>query len=292
VKRKLVALVAGAAALAAGAASAVQAADTVSSNWAGYAVAPSDLVDTEGNVESSTSTATTFTRVSGTWVQPAAACTASTPTYSAFWVGLGGYAADSQALEQVGTEADCSSRGTPTYSVWYEIVPAPPVNVKLKLAPGNTVTASVQVTGTTVTLKLSNLTRHTTFTKRVQVANPDLSSAEWIAEAPSACTAFGRCETLPLANFGSVVFKNAYATANGHAGAIADPAWTAVSVDLRSDTGFGRSRFIVGDTPTYGATTASLSATGSSFAVAYDANATTPPGQTPQPDPGAGGTAP
>src|SRR4051794_9720021 len=145
-KRALVAVIAAAAAfgLLSAAASAAPAATTVSSNWAGYSVVPTDLVDAEGNVQSSSSTSTTFTRVSGTWVQPSATCTVSTPTYSAFWVGLGGYAADSQALEQVGTETDCSAGGTPTYSVWYEIVPAPPVNVKLKLAPGNTVAASVQ----------------------------------------------------------------------------------------------------------------------------------------------------
>jgi hypothetical protein len=160
------------------------------------------------------------------------------------------------------------------------------VTVKLKVRPGDTVSASVHVSGTTVTLKLTNATRRTSFRKRVTVAAPDLSSAEWIAEAPSTCTSWGRCETLPLTNFGSVAFKNAYATGNGHVGPIADPAWTPVAVLLRTTT---ISRFYPADESGAGATPAALSATGSAFSVAYEANATAPPGQPPTPDPGDGG---
>ena len=266
------------------AAAQTQQATAVSSNWAGYAVAGSDAVSSDGSA--ATSSSTTFTRVSGSWVQPKASCTTAAETYAAFWVGLGGFASDSQALEQVGTETDCNADGTATYSAWYELVPAPPVTVKLKVRPGDTVSASVQVTGTTVTLKLVNATRHTSFAKNVTVAEPDLSSAEWIAEAPSSCTSWGRCQTLPLTNFGTVTFRNAYATANGHTGPISDPAWSPVAVLLRA-TRF--SRFFVVDESAAGATPAALSATGSSFSVAYEADAAVPPGQTPTPDPGDGG---
>src|SRR5712691_7742278 len=66
---------------------------------------------------------------------------------------------------------------------------------------------------------------------------PDRSSAEWIAEAPSNCSAEGVCDTLPLTNFGTVAFTNALATAKDHSGTISDTAWTASQVELRSDGG-------------------------------------------------------
>ena len=47
---------------------------------------------------------------------------AGSATYSSVWVGLGGYAQTSRALEQIGTEADCSAAGQATYSAWFEVV--------------------------------------------------------------------------------------------------------------------------------------------------------------------------
>jgi hypothetical protein len=79
-----------------------------SSNWAGYAVKRSGV---------------RFRHVSGSWVQPAVDCSSGSGTYSAVWVGLGGSSAGSQALEQIGTEADCTSGGTARYATWYELVP-------------------------------------------------------------------------------------------------------------------------------------------------------------------------
>src|SRR5439155_1186751 len=159
-------------------------------------------------------------------------CTGRAGSYSAFWVGLGGYAEDSTALEQIGTSSDCSSAGSPVSSMWYELVPAPAVAVKLKIFPGNSLRATVTVSGTTVTLRLDNLTRKTFFQKRVTVAQPDLTSAEWVAEAPSSCTSRGRCTVLPLANFGNVAFTQATATGNGHVGTISDTAWTPTAIWL------------------------------------------------------------
>ena len=51
---------------------------------------------------------------------------------AAFWVGLGGYNANSQALEQAGTASDCdATSGEPSYYAWYELVPDPSVTTKL-----------------------------------------------------------------------------------------------------------------------------------------------------------------
>src|SRR5437763_15356790 len=72
-------------------------ADTVtSSNWSGYAAHKRGVK---------------FDQVSATWTQPAPVCTNGEPTYSSFWVGLGGFSASSNAVEQIGTELDCTAAG-------------------------------------------------------------------------------------------------------------------------------------------------------------------------------------
>jgi hypothetical protein len=221
-----------------------------SSNWAGYAVSAPDG-----------SPAVSYSSVSGAWRQPAATCTAGTPTFSAFWVGLGGFSPTSQALEQVGTQANCSASGRVTYSVWYELVPAAPVTIKLPIKAGDGMAASVADTKTSVTIRITNVTqKKTTFQKRLTMASPtpDVSSAEWVAEAPAACTPTGRCTVLPLANFGGVTFVVAKATSNGQAGTISDPAWSPTAISLAD--------------PNSGATNATptpLSPDGSSFGVTW-----------------------
>jgi Peptidase A4 family len=228
-----------------------------SSNWAGYVV--SGLNPT---------TPTTFTRVSARWVQPTASCTGLQRTYSAFWVGLGGFSETSQALEQIGTEADCSAAGKAKYAMWYELLPAASVPIKLKVFPGNAITASVKVNGTKVTLQIKNLTRKTTFTKTLRMSAPDLSSAEWVAEAPSTCTSAGRCAQLPLSNFGSLFFTRASTTADAHMGTISDPAWTATPIQLVPDADL---QFISNGQGTSGAVPTALSADGTSFRIDWQA---------------------
>ncbi len=228
------AVVAGTASASAAAATVRHAADVrrdtaSSSNWAGYGLTPA----VGGAV-------TSFTNVVGTWVQPAVTCTAGAPSYSAFWVGLGGMTQESTSLEQIGTESNCTSAGTAKYDAWYEILPAPPVPLKIAVAPGDKMSAAVTVTGRTVRMRLRNLTRHTVVNKKLTMAAPDLTSAEWVAEAPSSCTRSGRCSVLPLADFGSVDFLQAAATGSRHSGLIPDLAWkaTAISLDGTRPTGF------------------------------------------------------
>ena len=228
-----------------------------SSNWAGYAVSRSGV---------------TFKRVSGTWVQPTASCGTGRRRYSAYWLGLGGLHTSSAALEQIGTEADCAG-GKATYSVWYELVPSDPVELKMTVRPGDTLSASVTVTGHTVKLYLANRTRGTVFSKQLQASKVDLTSAEWIAEAPSSCDDAGNCVTLPLTNFGTASFANARATSTtGHVGTISDAAWSAVKITLSSDRGGrGGPGFVTDGGGSASATPADLNATGDGFSVTYDA---------------------
>lgn len=251
--RILATLVASAALTGAGAASASAATSdpqaAVSQNWAGYVA---------GNTQ--------FSDVSGSWVQPSAKCS-SGQTYSAFWVGLGGSSNQSSALEQVGTQADCSAAGQASYYAWYELVPAAPVKLGLTIQPGDHISAKVGVSGSNVTVSLTDQTSGQSSTKTLQMSDPDTSSAEWIAEAPSACDGTGSCSPLPLADFGSVQFTGATATANGHTGPISDPAWSAQPVTLGAS---GASDISLGSGAGSGnASPSSLSSDGSSFSVAY-----------------------
>jgi hypothetical protein len=116
-------------------------------------------------------------------------------------------------------------------------------------------------------------------TKQLQMTNPDTSSAEWIAEAPSSMSPGGNYETLPLADFGKVTFTGASATSDGHTGSIADPQWSVQQVELASPSGrdwagggagiAANGAGFVSDSSSAGAQTSSLSGDGTSFSVAW-----------------------
>jgi Peptidase A4 family len=240
-------------------------ATATSTNWAGYAVTVPPAIASPPPATTVPTTPTVFTSVSGRWVQPTVTCTKLKATYSAFWVGLGGFSPTSQALEQIGTAANCTVAGKAKYSMWYELVPAASVPIKFKVFPGNAIAASVTVNGTKVTLQIRNLSRRTNFTKTLNMAAPDLSSAEWIAEAPTGCNASG-CEQLPLANFRNLTFTNASATtSDGHVGTITDAAWSPTMIDLEDFT----SGPAAAATTVSGAVPSALSTNGASFGVSW-----------------------
>jgi hypothetical protein len=137
-----------------------------SGNWSGYVAGSS----------SSSSSGTRFKSVSGSWAAPTAKCTSSAgggsgATYSAFWVGLGG-AGQTQALEQAGTETNCSASGQASYYAWYELVPAAPVRINLAVHPGDHISTRVTVEGTTVDVSVSNQTVGQSFSKQLGDEQP------------------------------------------------------------------------------------------------------------------------
>jgi Peptidase A4 family len=229
---------------------------TQSTNWAGYAV------HREG---------VSFHRVSASWIQPNATCTSGAPSYSSAWVGLGGYSPTANALEQIGTELDCTASGKVVSSAWYELVPAPSRTISLAVQPGDAMHASVTVTGHRVVVELDNLSSHQSFRKTLHTAAIDVSSAEWIVEAPSECISQYTCQALPLANFGSLTFDSASAVAaNGRAGTIARGDWIRTKINLTP----GAQRLIVSRNSTDAAGAAAPSALrsgGSSFDVTFAA---------------------
>ena len=78
------------------------------------------------------------------------------------------------------------------------------------------------VSGDTVAVSISDLTRHTTVSKQLQMSSPTVSSAEWIAEAPSRCVSSSSqdCHILSLADFGNVTFTGASVSAGGRTGSL------------------------------------------------------------------------
>ena len=188
---------------------------TTSTNWAGYAI----------------TNRKPFTSATGRWVQPAVSCDDLSSTYSAFWVGLGGFTNRSFAVEQTGTLANCSS-GSPRYSAWYELYPAAPVTLKLAVKPGDKLSATVSVSKKTVVIRLKNVTTDKLINKKLHMSRPDTGSAEWVTEAPSGCDNAGNCRTLPLANFGTVALSHSTANVSRHRGRISDPVWSATTIEL------------------------------------------------------------
>jgi hypothetical protein len=240
----------------------------VSSNWAGY------VATGPGSTASTASSRMSFTDVTGQWVQPKAVCKGGVASSVAIWVGLGGYSLSSQELEQIGTEADCDANGRPSYYIWYELVPADPVNLKLRIDSGDTIVSVVKVNRHHVLVQVTDRTRGTRFTRHLNMATLDLTSAEWVVEAPTLCDDGGFCKQPALTRFHSVAFTNTFATGNGVGGTITSPSWTATDLDLipsshrffgdRNDPGAAAGR--------WGASPSDLLQDGSGFTVRWQAN--------------------
>jgi hypothetical protein len=156
-----------------------------STNWAGYATSGAPGA---------------FTSVSASWTQPSVTCGPQT-SYSAFWVGLDGDT--TSTVEQIGTEADCVGGGA-VYSSWFEMYPHRSYNTPLPVSPGHTYQASVVALDRGLfRLTLQDVTAGTAPFVTVEKLNQArLASAEAIVEAPSGG------QVLPLANFGTVNFRN------------------------------------------------------------------------------------
>jgi hypothetical protein len=168
-------------------------------------------------------------------------------------VGLDGYSASDPSVEQIGTDSDCLGKGRPSYYAWFEMYPSPSVVVPASypVAPGDTLSASVAVYGSGYLLVLVDAGKWTYATVQTPSSRPQDASAEWIAEAPTACRG-ASCSVAKLADFGAV----------GFAGAEADGSPVSSFANIRIDMA-NRS----GTKPK--ATTSALSPSGSEFAVSW-----------------------
>jgi hypothetical protein len=232
---------------------AAAAANTITSqNWSGYAAHR---------------TGVKFKKVAASWREPAGTCTSGSASYSASWVGVGGYSLSSQAMEQIGTELDCKADGSKTIYAWYELVPSASRTIGMTVGSGDLVRATVAVVGRRVKLTLSDATRHESFARTTTVKTVDTSSAEWIVEAPSDCSRSNDCTALTLADFGKIHFSRVSAeTATGKQGGVTSSLWNTTKILL----GYSKRAGAFVATATKGrATPSALGSAGSAFTVTY-----------------------
>jgi len=167
----------------------VPAGQNTSHNWSGYAA-----------------TGGQFTGVTGTWTVPQPVVTGGTGV-GATWVGIGGVT--NRDLIQAGTQDATPGGGQAQFQAWIEMLPAASQQVPLAVAPGDSVTVSIDEQGEGIgswQISITNNTSGQNYQTTATYTSTE-SSAEWIEEAPS-----GPGGILPLDNFNSVSFTAASAT--------------------------------------------------------------------------------
>jgi Peptidase A4 family len=159
----------------------------MSSNWSGYAALSG-----------------TYSEVSATWVVPAVSPTPS-PTFSAIWIGIGGFS--DSGLIQVGTEQDYTGSGR--YYAWWEVLPSAEARIdSVAVRPGDHIAGSIsRRSGTTWTIAFQNQTSGQSFSTSKVYAGSQ-RSAEWILEAPD----IGK-NAANLAHYGRTTFNPVTANA-------------------------------------------------------------------------------
>jgi hypothetical protein len=173
-------------------------------------LSPADGQDTSRNWSGYAAGGGSYTGISGTWIVPQVATAANGASgVGATWVGIGGV--KTKDLIQAGTEDSGSGRQN-EYQAWIEMLPAASKQVPLAVAPGDSITVSIDEQGNATQSWLIVLTNNTSGKMYQTTVNytSSRSSAEWIEEAPT-----GRNGILPIDNFGAVSFTGATAIKDG-----------------------------------------------------------------------------
>jgi hypothetical protein len=153
-----------------------------SSNWFGYS---------QGTLEQGSKL---FNAISGDWTVPAGTQhTSGQAEASSDWIGIGGGCVDAgctltdSTLIQTGTEQDVDSTGAPSYSAWWELVPAPSISISnMTVSPGDHMHASLSevVNDADVwTISIEDVTKGESFSTTVPYPSTH-ATAEWIEETP------------------------------------------------------------------------------------------------------------
>ncbi|MEM3247602.1 MAG: hypothetical protein QW207_03655 [Candidatus Micrarchaeaceae archaeon] len=178
-------------------------------NWGGYVVASNQTALNDYNV---TYAKPDVTQVNASWIVQTAS-PSHQATYSAQWVGIGGFFSGDNSLIQTGTESDYSHGAS--YGAWYELLPAAETPISMTVKPGDHMYASISlVPGTTNQWKivLKDITENEQFTTTVTYSSSKLSG-EYIEERPELCTAVS-CSLSTLANFGTAYYGKGYTGVN------------------------------------------------------------------------------
>lgn len=157
-----------------------------SGNWSGY---------NQGTLEQN---GKLFSAIAGSWTVPKASPHKKGENeYSSTWIGIGGGCIDAgclagdQTLIQDGTEQDVDAGGHASYSAWWEIIPAPSVNLSgcstdptCTVAAGDRMSSLISSPADGIwTMSMSDLTRHWTWSQTVPYSSTE-ATAEWILETP------------------------------------------------------------------------------------------------------------
>ena len=204
-------------------------------NWAGYAASRGT---------------TTFRFVSAQFTAPPLDCTGVTATngaWSAHWVGLDGFRANSATVEQTGLVAACNGT-TPVYAPFWELFPNAPQYPKITVSAGDKINISVFYNRSTrkFSLTFSDTTNGQSFTRTRACpagATCRRNSAEVISEAPFDATSNS---ILPLADFGTASFANVAITntSGTHRGGLQSSFWNTFRFTQVSD---GTNTTVAGD---------------------------------------------
>jgi hypothetical protein len=172
----------------------------LSLNWSGWA---------------DTSKLGAFNAVHGRFRQPAVHCDGTKNDWMSEWTGLDGF--NSNSVEQDGTFAACLGphHRRPVYFAWYEMFPAPSVNV-FRVKPGDLIDSAVNFANGQFTLTISDETSHRSASVTAACSECLRTSAEWIVERPALCNNAGtNCFITALANFGTARMEDASAGVDG-----------------------------------------------------------------------------
>jgi hypothetical protein len=165
-----------------------------SSDWAGYVVS-SDFQSPQPIV----------TGVNASWRIPRIK-NSSENTYSAMWVGIGGFF-DDTLIQAGSTQAYVNNYEI--YTVWYELLPAEAITIAFfRIRPGDEMAVAIQLVNSTSNLWSIDIYDRTSggrFTETFTYASSQLS-AEWIVERPEI-----NGQTSILADFGNVTFLGSHA---------------------------------------------------------------------------------
>ena len=132
--------------------------------------------------------------------------------------------------------------GYTSYTAWYEMYPNDLVITEFNVQPGDSITASVQYNppgnAGTFLLSLTDNTQGKSFPPLYETnSSAQLSSAEWIVEAPQFAA------IAPLPNVGSVTFTGAAATLGTEAGPVDNADWETRDITM-VPTKYSRPAFV------------------------------------------------
>ncbi len=232
-----------------------------SSNWGGYVVASNQTALNDYN---SAYAKPVVTQVNASWIVQTAG-SSHKATYSAQWVGIGGFFSGDNSLIQTGTSSDYSHGAS--YSAWYELLPASETPISMTVKPGDKMYASISLVPNTTdewNITLKDISENETFS-RIVTYNSSKLSGEYIDERPELCTSTS-CSLSTLSNFGTAYYGDGYtgsqytnyATVNGIDSAIGKLPYTNITM--------------VSSTGSVLAAPSSLAYNGTSFTMTYESS--------------------